>query len=80
MKVGDLVTYSSLGRERMRRPPTKLDDIGVVVSLGADRVSGFPGNPRGLPPAPVASYPKHIEVLWSDGQVSTMYRPYVKCL
>ena len=81
MKVGDLVTYSRLGREKLQSPPTKVDDTGIVVSLGTDRVSGFPGNPRGLPPAPVAAYPRLVEVLWSStGGVEEIYRPYVKML
>ena len=81
MKVGDLVTYSRLGREKLQSPPTRVDDTGIVVSLGEELVSGFPRNPRGLPPRPVDFYPKHIEVLWSSsGRVEEIYRPYVKML
>ena len=81
MKVGDLVTYSHLGLKSMVFISRQVDDTGIVVSLGEELVSGFPKNPRGLPPRPVDFYPKHIEVLWSSsGKVEEIYRPYVKML
>lgn len=95
MKAGDLVAYSKKGsvmREsrRWQYPPVhyapyeererRLGLTGVVVKVSDKKVSGFRGNPAGLPPRPTDFYPYEVDVMWSDGQVLTMYRPYVKCL
>jgi len=96
MKVGDLVAYSKKGatmresrRWRWLEPvhyahyeerERRLGLTGVVVKVSDKKVSGFRNNPAGLPPRPTVFYPYEVEVMWSDGQVLTMYRPYVKCL